>query len=137
MSHEARRRAPHRKRRRVEDRRDFVGWMMSLPWVIEAEAPSSRSRRRELRIECAPLDVSCSWAVVTRSATDSGPTRLQLLLPDTLQLAVTVAGWFSSVTPTLDGRCICELDLGARHPAELEVVVLSTYSFSFPRAPQT
>ena len=119
-----------RRQRTVE--RSIIEWFASLPFVTELPRTFGSPSTRRLAVHCAQLGVSQLCVILDESPRRSRSARLDVVMPGRLKTLATLTGWFSSITPMDDGRLKCRVDYEGHDRADLEVILSSAYSFTFP-----
>jgi hypothetical protein len=116
----------------LADERNVIEWFTSLPFVEVLSATGTQISIRRVVVDCEPLGVRALCGVVVETGNIWQPIQFYVVVPEHLRKVVMIAGWFSSMSPLPDGRCLCEVELVGRDRAELEVILGSVYSFAFP-----
>lgn len=129
-----------RIRRNGTTERSIIEWFASLPFVTEVPHSISSPSTRHLAVSCEPLGISQTCLILHEPRRWFRQPRLYVVMPGQFEPLAVLTGWFSSIAPMGDRRLKCRVEYEERDRAELEVILLSAYSFTFPalaRAPGT
>jgi hypothetical protein len=110
----------------------IIEWFASLPFVCELPRTFGSASTRRLAVYCAPLGISQLCVIIQQSQRRSRGPRLYVVMPGRMKAMAVLTGWFASIAPMDDGRLKCLVEYEGRDRAELEVILGSAYSFTFP-----